>query len=257
MASSTLVKDLLHRVSVQLHDTDPQFQRWTQRELVDALNDAQRAIAKFLPSSCARVVSVRLAPGTRQNLALIPAARLLVDGVAPAGDIHADAIQSVVRNMGADGVTPGRAIRLVDRSTLDAMQPDWHTRSAAVVQGWVFDPKTPRECYVTPGAPAAPASWVEMSLLVQPAEITSSGDLTVGGGSQVVISVDDKHVDDLMFYILSRANEKDSEFAESSQAQSYAAMFASSINAQAAALTGVNPNLRGLPNAPATPRPGA
>ena len=254
MASSTLVKDVLYRVSSQLHDISPQFTRWTQRELVSWLNDGQKAIAKYMPSSCSRVDTVKLTPGTRQSIETILAANLITgDGTSPA-QVLGNYLQSVIRNMGSAGTAPGNAVRLADREVLDVNAPDWHTKTATTVSQYVFDPRTPKTFYVSPGIPASPAVWVEISYLASPVEISTGGSYGMDGVDSTKISVDDRYVDDLVNYILARAYMKDAEFANNaSQAAAATQLFTGSINAQVAALTGVNPNLRSLPFNPTVP----
>lgn len=255
MASSIFVKDVLYRVSAQLHDISPQFTRWTQRELVLWLNDGQKAIAKYMPSSCARVDSVKLTPGTKQSIERITAANIIPGDGSAASDVYGHYLQTVVRNMGAMGTTPGNAIRVVDREVLDANNPGWHSVTATAVAQYTFDPRYPKIFYVSPGVPAN-GLWVEISYLANPVEVSVSGSYGMDGASTTTISVDDKYVDDLVNYILARAYMKDAEFAANGQlAQAHASMFTSSINGQVAALTGVNPNLQSLPMNPAASVP--
>lgn len=254
MASITLVKDVLYRVSVQLHDLSPQFTRWTQRELVSAMNDGQKAIAKYLPSSCSRVDAVKLTTGTKQSIETILAASVKPGDGSTAANVQGNYLQSIVRNMGADGLTPGNAIRIVDREVLDVNTPNWHTVSGTPVTVYTFDPRHPKNFYVAPAVPAATNVWVEISYLADPVQIAEDGAFGMDSTDTTVISVDDKYVDDLMNYILARAFMKDAEFATNgNQANSHAQLFVGSINAQVTALTGVNPNLRSLPMNPNVP----
>lgn len=255
MASSILVKDVLYRVSAQLHDISPQFTRWTQRELVLWLNDSQKAIAKYMPSSCARVDSVKLQPGTKQSIERILAANVIPgDGSVPS-DVYGHYLQTVVRNMGLNGQQPGNSIRVVDREVLDANNPAWHSVTASSVSQYTFDPRYPKIFYVSPGVPVN-GLWVEISYLANPVEVSATGSYGMDGTDMTAISVDDKYVDDLVNYILARAYMKDAEFAANGGlATAHAQMFTSSINAQVAALTGVNPNLQSLPLNPAASLP--
>lgn len=253
MAASILVRDILFRASSQLLDIAPQFQRWTERELVDWLNDAQRVIAKFMPQSCSRVDAVRMKPGTRQSIANILSAELIPGDGSAARNISGIALLDVVRNMGSDGLTPGRIVRRVDRETLDASNPDWHTATAKTpLREYAIDPRTPLVFFVSPPVPAAGSWWLELSYMANPAEIANPGNAYgYTGNSTVTISVDDKHADDILNYILARAQMKDAEYAGNAQlASSFANAFITSLNAQVAALTGVNPNLESLPLAP-------
>lgn len=257
MSSSTLVKDVLYRVSVQLQDTNPQFTRWTQRELVVWLNDGQKAIAKYLPPACTRVDAVKLSPGTKQSIDKILAANIKPGDGSTAADVYGLMLQDVIRTMGSDGLTPGTSIRLVDREILDVNNPTWHSTTGTPSQ-YTFDPRAPRVFYVCPGVPAATATWVEISYMAQPTDITvpaNTSQYGMDGNDPTVISIADKFVDDLVNYILARAYMKDAEFSgDDKKASEHAEMFTGSINAQSAAMTGVNPNLRGLPMNPNLPR---
>lgn len=251
MAAITLVKDVLYRVSVQLHDVNPQFNRWTSRELVSWLNDGQRAIAKYVPTSCSRVDAIKLQPGTKQSLDIVTSANIVPGDGSSAVNVQGNALQSLVRNMGTNGSTPGKAIRITDRETLDVNDPNWHSATASAVSQYVFDPRTPKLFYVSPGVPSTNNVWVEVSWLTDPVEVNVAGSFAWDGSDTTVISIDDKFTDDLVNYILARAFMKDAEAAAAaSNALAAAQMFVSSINAQAAAITGVNPNLRALPFSP-------
>ena len=249
MAANTLVRDVLFRVSDALQDLRPQFTRWTQASLITYLNDGQRAIAKYVPQACSRVDSVKLVAGTKQSLSFIPAASVIPSDGSTAIDINGNALMSVIRNMGADGLTPGNAVRLVDREILDLYSPSWHTETGAAVSGYVYDPRTPKVFYVTPGVPASTPVWAELSFIADPADVSADGSYGYQDSDTTKISVDSKYLDDLVNYILARSYGKDAESA-SNQALStmYGQLFVSSINAQATALTGVNPNMQSVPS---------
>lgn len=254
---STLVRDFLFRVSTQLHDINPQFTRWTQRELVTALNDGQRAIAKYIPPSCSRVDAIKCVPGTKQSIKSILEANVKPGDGSPAANVTGNVVQTVIRNMGADGLTPGFAVRVVDREVLDSTRGDWHTSSGTPVRQFVFDPRFPDVFYVVPGIPSAGSWWLEVAYMAEPVEIslTDNPDYGMDGSNTAVLSVADKYVDDLMNYVLARAYLKDAEFAgDGGLAQTHVSLFTASINAQATAVTGVNPNLRDLPFNPNLPK---
>lgn len=251
---STLVKDLLYRVSVQLHDVSPQFVRWTERELVSWLNDGQRAIAKYLPYSCVRVDSIKLRPGTKQSIESIASGDIVPGDGSSATQVFGIMIQAITRNMGSNGTTPGRVIRLIDRETLDASYPGWHlAANAGAPTQYCFDPRTPKIAYVSPPVPSTGTYWAEFNYLADPPPITGSG-FGFDGSSAVKVSIDDRYVDDLVNYILARAYMKDAEYAEDvSLSGIHTNLFVQSLNAQVAGLTGVNPNLQTLPFNPAIP----
>lgn len=254
MPSSTLVKDFLFRTSTQLLDLAPQFERWGETELVDAVNDGQRVIAKLLPHTCSRVDTVRLVPGTRQGIALIRAADILPGDGSAAVDAYGQMLLGVHRNMGGDGRTPGSTLRIVDRDVLDSTQPDWHTK-AGTPREYTYDPRTPKVFYVSPGVPATGNTWVEISFVADPTPVPNTGGLFAkSGNSTIKLSIDDRNVDDLFYYVMARANLKEAEYGGNANlAASYTQLFVNSMNGQVAAVTGVNPNLKNLPMNPGAP----
>ena len=254
MASTVLVKDLLWRVAVLLQDSVPQFQRNPEHELVDWLNDAQVAITKFLPAACARVDAIKLKAGTRQSIEAIAASDCLPgDASTPAVPIYGTQLLDVIRNMGADGLTAGKAIRDTKRSILDSQSPNWHSVTGTAVSSFMYDPRMPRYFYVTPGIVGV--QWVEIAYTAQPLKVPNSGSIgaelyAITGASTTTISIADEFVDDLTNYIVARANMKEVEWADGNKASSFANSFLSSLNAKVAALSGTNPNLQQLPFAP-------
>ena len=250
----TLVKDVLYRASVLAQDVEPQFTRWPEREMVTWLNDGQRAIYKYLPMAGSRVDAVKLAPGTRQHIGKILAANIVPgDGSTPA-DVAGQFLFDVIRNMGADGLTPGKPIRVISREVLDTQTAGWHSAEVAGgVRQYVFDPRTPKVFYVSPPVPATPAQWVEIAYLAQPVNVPNTGTpsapaYAMDGSSTVTITIDDQYIDDLVNYIVARAYSKDAEFsAKGELAVAYTNMFLQSLNAQVQALTGKSPNIKMLP----------
>lgn len=252
---STKVKDVLFRVSTQLQDTAPQFTTWTERELVDWLNDAQKAIAKYVPYSCIRSDVIKLKTGTKQSIESIAAVDIIPGDGSTAALVRGTFLEGIVRNMGADGLTPGVAVSLISRDMLDACNPSWHSAATkSRVDEYTFDVKTPKIFYVSPPIGTIP-TWVEVNYLADPTVIAYAGTTLYGmdGSSTVTITVDDKYVDDLVNYVLARAQMIDSDIASPISGTSYMTMFLNSINAQVRALTGQSPNLQNLPFAPNNP----
>jgi hypothetical protein len=251
MASTILVKDLVWRIAVLLQDTAPQFQRWPERELIHWLNDAQRAIAKYLPMSNSRVDAVKLAAGTRQSIDTIPQANIVPgDGVALSGPVYGVQLLNPRRNMGANGSTPGRAVRMVERDTLDSQDPDWHTRTGSAVSSVIYDPQTPKFFYVTPGVTGD--VWLEIAYAAKPLVIPNtaaqgSEAYLVTGDSTVTIGLDDEYADDLVDYVVARANMKDFKHADPVKHKMHKDAFIASLNAKVAAVTGNSPNITTLP----------
>ncbi len=254
MASSVLVRDFLRRVSTQLLDMGPQFERWSETELVDATNDGQLVLAKYMPHTCSRIDAIKLATGTRQYIGMVPAASIRTSDGSPAADVYGAMLQGVHRYMGTDGATPGNAMRIADKETLDEVTPNWHAKTGIPKQ-FTFDPRNPKHFYVSPGVKAGDSVWVEVSYLADPIKLPNTGGLYGAGGSNTtLLSIDDRNVDDLFYYVMARANLKDAEYGgNAALASTYTNLFIGSVNAQVAALTGVNPNLKTLPLNPAAP----
>ncbi len=140
---------------------DPNHVRWGLPKLLGYVNAAQRAVALVRPDATATTAAVQLVAGTKQSL--------------PAGGQR---LLKVVRNMGADGATPGRVIHKTDMSALDRFDPDWHLASKAksAVLEYVYDDRVPKTFYVNPPVPASPAVHVELSHSATPTDVTDAGD---------------------------------------------------------------------------------
>lgn len=252
MAISTKVKDFLWGVSTTLQDISPQFSRWTEREMVIAANFAQRAIAKYLPQAGSRVDAVKLSNGTKQDLTKVLAANIKPGDGSAAADVNGIALLDVVRNMGSDGLTPGRVIRLVDRYTKDTNDPDWHTKSGTVVREYITDKQTPRVFYAVPAVTGN--VWAEIAWMAEPKAIADGGApgseryVDSGAGQNDLMGIHDQFMDDAHNYVVAFLSMKRSKNTFNAQlAAQHTAAFTSSINGQAAVLTGVSPNLKALP----------
>lgn len=256
MAATIKVRDALWRIAELLNDSDPQFERWKEVEQVDALNDAQLAIAKFLPTSCSRVDSVRLVPGARQSIDAIPAAFIVPgDGIELTDPVQGTSLIGVTANMGANGSAPGDAVRIVDREILDAQVPGWRAITGTKVRQYTYDPLTPRIFHVSPAVPASPAVWVELAYNAQPRKVPAGGAVGtpryhVTGNDATLLSLADEHIDDIVNYVVARMLMKHSATVPAGSAATFVALFTASLNAKVQVATGHNPNLKRLPLAP-------
>jgi hypothetical protein len=255
MTATITVREALWRVGTVLQDLAPQFTRHPEAEQVNWLNDAQLAIFKFMPSAGARRDVIKLKPGTRQSIEAIAAADCKPgDGSTPTAPILGMQLLDIVRNMGADGLTPGKSIRVVQREILDSQTRNWHQITGPSVDQFTYDPATPRYFYVTPGVVGN--VWVEAAYTAQPARITAP--VTPGteiyryeGANATLLSVADEFIDDVVNYVVARAYMKNAQFAgDGGKANTFVSLFTGSINAKVAALTGHSPNLKFLPFAP-------
>ena len=196
--------------------------------------------------------AVKLKPGSRQSIETIAAADCKPgDGSTPSVPILGTQLLDVIRNMGADGVTPGKAVRIIPRDIKDSQTPLWHQdpNASGVVSMFMFDPQTPRYFYVSPPVPASPVVWAEIAYTAQPIAIPNtavagSEAYKWDGNSTVVISVADEFTEDLVSYCVARANSKPVIWADQNKAVAFMNLFTGSLKAKDTALTGANPNLR-------------
>lgn len=202
--------------------------RWVADELLGWLNDGQREIVLYKPNAFVRNTSVRLVGGTKQSL---PA-----DGVQ---------LVDVVRNMGQNGNTPGRAIRITMREILDSQVPDWHAASPdPQVKHYMFTPLDPKNYYVYPPQPAAGQNYVELIYGASPTDATLNSTITL----------DDIYQNVLLDYILFRAYSKDTEFAaDQKRAADHQNAYLTALGAKAKVEVGVNPNTSAPANPNVTP----
>lgn len=261
MAATTLVKHFIRGVCTTLQDISPQYSRWTEVEIVRAINFGQMAQSAYLPMVGSRVDAIKLTPGTRQDITKVLAANIKPgDGSAPA-DALGISLLEIVRNMGTDGFTPGRVIRPVDRYTLDTNDPDWHASSASAaditankaVREFVYSKDTPKSFYVVPGVHASTAQWVEIRWNVEPKRVPDGGEPNAelyryDGASTAVLGINDQFVEALHNYVVAVLLLKGSKNTQNiPKAQLHAGLFTSSVNAMAAMITGTSPELKTLP----------
>ena len=195
------VSDVLSRVRSILNDADATGYRWTDQELIDAINDAQGLIAIHRPDCFPVSVNMSLSAGTKQSI--------------PQGGYR---LLDVVRNIQSDFSTPGRAIRPVDRDTLDAFDPYWHTGpKKSEVKNSIYDERNPGVFWVNP--PVVAGTMVEILYAKRPTTLTSTtNDLAIA----------DSYFEGIVLFVLFRAYAKDADFGGNAQlAGNYLSLFAS------------------------------
>lgn len=253
---TVLVRNIIVSVQTTLQDLNPAFRRWPERELVVYLNYGQRAIAKYLPQAGSRIDSFKLAPGTRQYLGLVLAANLKPSDGSTAADAFGIAFLGLTRNMGADGLTPGRALRdPSDPHTMNAGNPNWHNATAMTeVREALFDKAHPLHFYVYPPVHASTAVWAEIKWMAEPKRIIDGGApgseryTAAGAGTTDVIGISDLFTEDLQNYAVAMALLKGSKnHVNLPKSQAHAELFVRSINALGTVYNGVSPNLKTLP----------
>lgn len=216
---TTTAQAVLQRVVITLQDQAAK--RWPTAELVRYLNDGQRDIVLVRPDATSTMATMTLAGGARQTIPSV-GAKLL----------------ELIRN--SSGTK--RAIRLTDRTILDAQVPDWYSKTGVTeIKHYTFDPREPRVFYVYPPAASSGAS-VEMVYSAYPAEITEPNSTALYTDVTGNVSVQDIFVNALTNYILYRAFSKDSENASNAQlATSFYQLYQSMLGIELSGTTGVAP----------------
>lgn len=222
------VSDVISRARSILNDADATGYRWTDQELIDAINDAQGLIAIHRPDCFPVNEVLTLAAGSKQSI--------------PSGGYR---LLDVIRNIGSDGTTPGRAIRPTDRDTLDAYDPYWHTNSKkSEIKNSVYDERNPSSFWVNP--PALAGTKVEILFAKRPTAVTAANnDLTIA----------DAYFEGILLFVLFRAYAKESDFGGNAQlAASYLSLFASlmGIKLQKDVAFGPSMNRRGAESNPSS-----
>ena len=127
-------------IITQAHELlqDPDGTRWKATELVQHLNDGQRALVELRPEMFAVTVATALIAGPKQT---VPAA--------------CAELLEIPRN------TSGNAIRPVERAQLDAIEPNWYTKTGTTaIKHTMVDAREPNVFYVYP--PAAVGASVDL-----------------------------------------------------------------------------------------------
>lgn len=215
-------QDVINKAQIILQDTTGI--RWPDStELLGWLNDGQREVLILKPNAYVKNVSMQLAAGTKQSI--------------PANGIQ---LIDLPRNMGSNGATPGRAIRIVMREILDAQNPDWHTETPnPVIKHFTFTPLDPKHFYVYP--PATDSTHVEVVYSAAPENVSALSD---------PITLDDIYSNVLVDYVLYRAYSKDTDYAaDAARAGTHQGAYVSALTGKTQAEVVVNPNT----TAPANP----
>ncbi len=195
--------------------------RWTRAELLKWLNDGLRQIVLMQPNATNTPVAVQLTAGTRQLL--------------PTGGWM---LLSIYRNMGTNGTTPGRAVRIISRELIDGFNPSWHTATAsAVTQNYIYDLQDQAAYYVYP--PSTGTNYLELNYSLQPTDLTSEAQ---------VIPMFDVFQVSLLDYIMFRACTKDAEYAPGvALGQLYLSTFTASVSVKQQSETAGSPEQGLLP----------
>lgn len=188
--------------------------RWTDTELLAALNAGQLEIVSHKPEANAVNTTAPLVAGIKQT---IPA-----DGVQ---------LIKIIRNANGGG------IRLVEMDALTEFNPDWpDDKESKAVRNYMFDRRDPTHFYVYPQQPSAAGQQgsVELVYSQTPAVISDIANN---------ISLHDIYRNALMYFVCFRAMAKETDIAGSAQkALAYYQTFESVLGIRTQAETVATPN---------------
>lgn len=195
---ATTAQSIIKEVQVKL--VDVAGNRWPASELVDDLNDMQRAIHSVRPDATASSVTLVLLAGVIQTIPTTAAA--LIE----------------ITNLSAGSKA---AVRQARREMLDAIVPGWRNQAeTAEILHFIYDPRHPRRFEVYP--PAIASTQLEAVVSAYPIDVSApSGDgkayTTVSGN----ISLADEYKNALFHLVCWRAYIKAAEFANEPEVAKY------------------------------------
>ena len=246
--ASVLVVDVISRAGILLQDTTKV--RWPEEELANWATDGQREVVLIRPQACVTNAAFKLATGKTKQVLPDGVAVTTSDTASFASGILPAALMliDVTRNLGADGVTAGKSIRLVSREVLDAQNPDWHNVTAleSGPMHYTYDPRDPKNFYIYPKALGT--AWnIELVYSSAPAAIALTGtspNKTISNPTTQTLSIDDIYANSLVDYILYRAYSKDSTYSQNAQlAMAHYSAFQAALGTKSAHELAQNPNL--------------
>jgi hypothetical protein len=254
VAATVTVREVFRQASALLQDTDPQFARSPERQMVDFLNEGALFISSLLPMANSRIDTIRVKPGSLQSIETVAQADVIPgDGVPLTQPLRGIQVLRAICNMGSDGLTPGRTIRVVPAEIKDAMNLFWRTPGAPEIDQICIDPNTPKYFEFSP-ALSVPV-WVRMAWTVQPTPVPYTGtplapQYGVNGTDNLAIPLGDEYATVLTNWIVARSNMRDTEWADRNKGDYFAQQVVSWLNAKVTATAGANPNLETLPFQP-------
>lgn len=198
-----LASQVISRASRTLNDIG--YVRWSEAEMIDAINDAEQAVLEARPDLFEHVATHAMVAGPRQT---VPAdCYLLLD---------------VLYNVNSAG-TPTSNVTLVSRSDLDRCKSDWMMDDPSTqVEHWMQADEERSVFYVYPRQPDAAAQLgnVMLRYAKYPTAISGSGDS---------LTVRDEMMNPIYYFTVMRMLEKDEKFAGSPQAARFMNLFAATM----------------------------
>lgn len=188
---------LLEQAATQLQDDD--HVRWPLPELLVYLNAGLRETLWVQPVAFRQWRIIELDEGPRQVVDDAYQVLALTGNIA-SGDYD-------------DGITRGKAVRQTSLERLNFYAPDWHSESAeASVREYMLDTVDRQSFWVYP--PNDGSGKVEAKLIATPQTLDEPSDPdTLSSYDSLDIEMEGVYAPALVYYILSRAWAKDTDFA--------------------------------------------
>ncbi len=186
-------------------------------QMLNLFNLSGRRMVALQPRVYTRIRTLKLQPGNKQVLSATPPVGL--------------EIVDVVRNMGTDGLTAGRAIRQTDRAFLTRYVPTFSTdpvNSDASVWDWWPIPEYPEQFYVHPKSDGT--GYVELEQAEAPPDIVYDAP---GAWRSLSIPTSDYYLDGYINGILFQAYDDDTDIpGNTPRSQLYYQRFLMSLGLQ-------------------------
>lgn len=206
MANIT-IKHILDIIADQIQDEAHAL--WEVEDLLNWYNIGTRTIVTIDPRANAVKQTVKLSAGVKQMI--------------PAGGIT---LLGVLRNMGADGLTPGKSVYATTIAALMSFNPAWSSDTATVaISNFAPDPGNAAAYFNYP--PSDGTGYVEIEYSKVPTIITYDED---GDWESAYIGIQEGYIDPLMNYIMYRGYGKDTDIpGNDAKSQKYFALFTQGI----------------------------
>ena len=186
------------RAGLLLSDTT--LVRWLADERLIWISDGRREMAKLKPTIFGNGTEVThtATSGNKQT-------------VTATGAYKIDSVNS--------NVASGKAVRVCDKSQLDAFKPAWRNDTGTDVQNWWSDETDPLSFWVYPAVTAG--AGLKMHVHLAPTDLTSMSDIALPF---------DIYEPALVNYLCFRMISKDAEYAGNAPAaQAYFQLFTSAL----------------------------
>lgn len=147
--------DIVSQVRLELNDDSKVT--FTDADMLLYLNAAQHQIVLVRPDAYSAIESLVLTAGETKHSLASDQLRLL----------------GVIRNMGSDGTTPGKPIRMVDFASHQLYDQKWHTATGkTTIRDVMYNENTPTYLFTDPPAHATTTVYIEVSVSKAPPNVT-------------------------------------------------------------------------------------